>query len=196
MVIPPLSSGPHGRQHADTSMPMTDSPGPGPSSPARWGRPHANVGPALVAFTLVALTGCGRGPASSWSPDTAGLVFSSNRDGDAEIYLRWGRGATWINLTNHPATDNWPEWSPDGSKIAFQSDRGGNLDIWVMNADGSDPRPLTSHPAHDYLPSWSPDGSRLTFASWRVEPGDSAASVHTYIMHADGSAQRRLFDAS
>lgn len=196
MVTSPLTGARHGRAQTGASMPTADAPRSGPPPIAHGGQPHAGIVTALVAFVLVGLTGCGRSPELAWSPENAELVFSSNRDGDAEIYLRRGRGAPWINLTNHPATDNWPEWSPDGSKIAFQSDRGGNLDIWVMNADGSDPRPLTTHPAHDYLPSWSPDGSRLTFASWRMEPGDSVATVHTYIMRADGSAQRRLSGAS
>lgn len=177
-------------------MLMTESPGLQPSPPARRGRPHANVVTALIAFILVALTGCGRNPASSWSPDNAELVFSSNRDGDAEIYLRRGRGAAWINLTNHPATDNWPEWSPDGSRIAFQSDRSGNLDIWVMNADGTNPVQLTDNPAHDYLPSWTPDGRSITYASRRAEAQDSVASVHTYIMGSDGTHQRRLITES
>jgi TolB protein len=65
-----------------------------------------------------------------------------------------------------------------------------------MDADGSHPIQLTADSAHDYLPAWSPDGTRITFASWRSEPGDDAPSVHTYIMNADGSAQRRLIPDS
>jgi TolB protein len=125
-------------------------------------------------------------------PEHSDLVFMSNRDGNAEIYLLANGSADWINLTKSDASENWPQWSPDGSRIAFQSNLRGNLDIWVMNADGTDPIQLTDDAAHDYLPAWSPDGTQITFASWRAEPGDGEPSVHTYIMNADGSAARRL----
>lgn len=132
-----------------------------------------------------------------WSPGEADLVFMSNREGNADIYLKTTGSSDWQNLTRHPAQDNWPEWSPDGTRIAFQSDRGGNLDIWVMDADGSNPVRLTDDPAHDYLPAWSPDGRQITFASWRQEPGDEGEpAVHHYVMNADGSEQTRLFGES
>ena len=131
---------------------------------------------------------------AQWTPEDGDLLFTSNREGNAEIYLLEAGTSDWRNLTQHPAQDNWPEWSPDGTRIAFQSNRGGNLDIWVMNADGSHPVQLTDDPANDYLPAWSPDGGQLTFASWRREAGDdSEPAVHLYVMNADGSNQVRLF---
>jgi len=130
------------------------------------------------------------------SPQTAELVFMSNRDGNGEIY-RWRPGdAEWKNLTDHPAGQNWPEISPDGTRIAFQDSREGKLDIWVMGADGSDPQRLTDHPEHDYLPAWTPDGLRITFTSWRTEPGDEEPAPHLYVMNADGSEPRRLMAES
>jgi TolB protein len=130
---------------------------------------------------------------AAWTPRSSDLVFMSNRSGNAEIYRLPAGDTTWVNLTNHAAGDNWPEWSPDGNRIAFQSNRSGNLDIWVMNADGSGLARLTDHPEPDYLPTWSPDGRSIVFASWRREPGDTARANHTYVMHADGSGQRRMF---
>lgn len=135
-------------------------------------------------------------PRPPWSPQTAELLFTSGRDGNAEVY-RWRGGASeWINLTNHKAGDNWPVWSPDGKRIAFQSNRSGNLDIWVMNEDGSAPTPLTQDAEPDYLPAWSPDGRTILFTSWRREPGDEKRAPHVYAMNADGTQQRRLVKAS
>lgn len=131
-----------------------------------------------------------------WSPDRADLLFMSNRDGDAEIYLQRAGGGEWANLTQQEAGDNWPVWSQDGARIAFQSRRSGNLDVWVMAADGSGQRQLTEDPEPDYLPSWSPDGETIVFTSWRVEPGDTARAPHLYTMRADGSEQRRLIARS
>lgn len=130
---------------------------------------------------------------SEWTPESADLVFMSNRDGNAEIYLLPAGATEWKNLTNHPAADNWPEWSPDGTRIAFQSERSGNLDIWLMDADGGNVVQLTNSADQDYMPQWSPDGATLTFESWRTEPGDAVPVNHIYIMNADGSEQRRLF---
>ncbi len=140
----------------------------------------------------------GEAPAESlaWTPQASDLVLVSDRDGSGEIYLLAAGASEWVNLTDHPAADNWPEWSPDGSRIAFQSRRSGNLDVWVMNADGSDPVQLTDDPEHDYLPSWSPDGRRIAFTSWRNEPGDGERANHFYVMNADGTDQRRLLAES
>jgi Tol biopolymer transport system component len=64
---------------------------------------------------------------TAWTPDASDLLFASGRDGNSEIYLRRSGQSEWVNLTNHPAVDNWPVWSPDGTRIAFQSNRAGNL---------------------------------------------------------------------
>lgn len=147
----------------------------------------------IFAALTVSLAGSGGASHRDWTPETATLVFMSNRDGNAEIYSVSGRSREWTNLTRSSASENWPEWSPDGRKIAYQSNRHGKLDIWVMNSDGSEAKRLTDNPAHDYLPSWSPDGEKMTFASWRREPGDTSDAVHIYIMNSDGTGQRRLF---
>lgn len=100
-------------------------------------------------------------------------------------------------------------WSPDGAKIAFMSqepDASGNdpnYNIYVMHADGSGLRQLTDAPGEDGFPSWSPDGTKLAFTSTRDDCSNSDAGgcrttgdigpYHTvYVMHADGSNQRRV----
>lgn len=127
-----------------------------------------------------------------FSPQSAALLFTSNHEGNSEVYLRPAGSSAAVNLTRDPAGDNWPEWSPDGRRIAFQSRRSGNLDIWVMAADGTGPTRLTDDAEPDYLPSWSADGGSITFTSWRREAGDAERSSHIYLMNADGSGERRL----
>lgn len=129
-------------------------------------------------------------PPSSLPP--ADLLFTSNRDGNPEIWLREAGDDEWQNLTRHPGKDNWPVWSPTGNRIAFQSDRDGKLDIWVMDADGANQTRLTRDPEPDYLPAWSPDGRTIVFTSWRLEDGDAGRAAHLYRMDADGKHQRRL----
>jgi Tol biopolymer transport system component len=134
--------------------------------------------------------------APAWSPDGKKLAFTSNRDGNNEIYLIDADvcdasappnpdcpDPEVTRVTNNPASDQVPVFSPDGAKMAFQSARDGNQEIYVINADGSgEPTNLTNNPALDSLPDFSPDGTGLTFGSTR-DGGD----VDVWTMNADGS---------
>ena len=99
----------------------------------------------VVACLLAALVVNPAAPTQGANPGTNGMVvYSSDRDGNFEIYAINPDGSGDVRLTNDPGNDANPDWSPDGRKIAFTSDRGGNLDIYVMNADGSGVTQLTS----------------------------------------------------
>jgi TolB protein len=149
---------------------------------------------ASCASTAILLLGmsCAGAPERIWIPSDSDLAFTSNRDGNREIFVLRAGSPAWQNLTNSDAAENWPQWSPDGNLIAYQSNLGGNLNIWVMRSDGSRPKQLTEHLADDAMPAWSPNGKQLTFCSWRQEPGDQHAAAHVYVMNADGTDQRRL----
>ena len=84
------------------------------------------------------------------------IAFSSNRDGNFEIYVMKADGSQQTRLTNNPAFENRPSWSPDGERIAFISDRDGNREIYFMKADGSQQTRLTNNSAFDARPMWRP----------------------------------------
>jgi TolB protein len=114
------------------------------------------------------------------------IVFDTDRDGNAEIYVMNPDGSGLQRLTNHPGRDAEPYVSFDGTKIAFASDRDGNDEIYVMNVDGTGLVRLTTSAGRDGEPAWSRDGTKIAFASER--DGDS----EIYVMNADGSGQVRL----
>ena len=88
------------------------------------------------------------------------IVFASNRDGDWDIYSMDANGDNLLQLTNHPASDEYPGCPPDGRRIAFVSERGVTLDLYVMDSNGMNSVKLTRTPPgidNDH-PSWSHGG--------------------------------------
>ncbi|MFC1538249.1 T9SS type A sorting domain-containing protein [Candidatus Latescibacterota bacterium] len=114
------------------------------------------------------------------------IAFSSNRDGNFEIYVMNPDGSNQTRLTNSPGTDILPNWSPDNSEIVFSSDRSGNNDIYIMKSDGSNQLNTINSPVNDSQPVWSPDGSLIAFASNLDGVGD------IYVMDTEGPYMTRI----
>lgn len=103
---------------------------------------------------------------ASLSPDGETIVFSSNRDGNFEIYMMDVRGRDLVRLTNNITGNAYaPEISPKGNRIVFTAESGGVQQIWVMKIDGSNPHPLFESSGMDIDPTWSPDALQVAFAS-------------------------------
>ena len=116
------------------------------------------------------------------------ILFSSNRDGDWDIYSMDVNGENVVQLTNHPAFDRQPDASPDGRRIAFTSERGGKPDLYVMDSDGNNVIRLAHEGFSKFAPAWSPDGTRIAFTSLR----DVVGNFEIYAMDADGNNLTRL----
>lgn len=123
-----------------------------------------------------------------WSPDSERMAFSSDRDGQNEIYVMDRDGSNQTNLTNNSSEDYRPSWSRDGSRIAFVSwrDNAQHEQIYVMDEDGTNTIRLSDGTANDTRPSWSPDGTQLAFAS------DRDGNWEIYVMDADGSNLKNI----
>ena len=112
------------------------------------------------------------------------MAFTSDRNGNFEVYVMDADGSDIVNLTNYAsASDINPAWSPDGTKIAFTSDRDGvDFNIWVMNADGSGLVRLMNEPTvYEGRPQWSPDGTKIAFMAIH------SMNEEIFVMNADGS---------
>ena len=139
----------------------------GPGEPGEIGIFVANLD-GTAEYPLTASSGSlDYNPA--WFPDGQSIVFTSERDGSAELYRVNVNGSGLTRLTNDPAYDDQPSVSPDGSEIVFVSTRGGGTaDLWVVNTNTLAVRPLTSGPGGDFRPAWSPDGNWIAFSSDRA----------------------------
>jgi dipeptidyl aminopeptidase/acylaminoacyl peptidase len=56
-----------------------------------------------------------------WSPDGSRLAYVSDREGSAELYVRWMDTGQTAKLTNLEFAPQSLAWSPDGTRIAFAS---------------------------------------------------------------------------
>jgi Tol biopolymer transport system component len=119
------------------------------------------------------------------------IAFTSDRDGNPEIYVMNADGTNQVRLTNNSVVDDHATWSPDGTKLAFLSQRAsGEFAIFQMHGDGTgktEITPVSYQPPNnlgwDYWSmSWSPDGRQITFQDVRG----------IYIVNADGSSRRFL----
>ena len=54
------------------------------------------------------------------APATAKIAFTSNRDGNYEIYIMNPDGTGQKNLTRHRASDVQPAWSPHRERNPFR----------------------------------------------------------------------------
>jgi Tol biopolymer transport system component len=127
----------------------------------RWLPPSAGRGKALASEEREALQRlAGRFDAA--------IVWSSNRDGNHELYLMDLRFREVRRLTRHPNVDFFSRFSPDGRQIVFLRSQRAWVsfrdltpwDVYLINTDGSGERLLARS---GYHPSWSPDGKAVVF---------------------------------
>jgi Tol biopolymer transport system component len=127
--------------------------------------------PTLTALPPLSGSGGGR------------ITFSTNRDGNYEIYVMNADGSDERRLTKSPFEDRHPIWSPDGSQIVYATVLLGRTEVWVMDGDGSNRRRLTTSGGGG--PVWSPDGTRIAYPKY-----DPASDI--WVMNADGSEPQAL----
>jgi TolB protein len=105
-----------------------------------------------------------------WSPDGSKIAFTTNRDGNPEIYVMNADGSGVRRMTNSPSIDVTPTWSPNGGQIAWVSDRTGPPKIYIMNADGTGQRVLGGDSYCD-RPTWSSAPFNEIAYATRTGPG-------------------------
>jgi len=120
----------------------------------------------------------------AYSPDGTKIAFTSERDGNPDIWVMNSDGTELQRLTDNPSPDYNPAWSPDGSKIAFVSERDGNPEIYLMEFIGGNLTRLTEHTGVDIAPVWNPDGGDIIFSS------DRDSGMELYSIRPDGHTRR------
>lgn len=136
---------------------------------------------------------------ASFSKDGNWILFTSDRNGSADIYRVHPDGSGLEQLTNDPAFDDQASLSPDEKKIAFVSSRSGQADIYILDMGTKKVTNITNHPAGDFRPSWSPDGKWIAFSTDRDSKKprgnggfETSHSTEIYMMHPDGTGLKRM----
>jgi tricorn protease len=107
-----------------------------------------------------------------FSPDGRWLAFSSDREGNLDVYVIPTAGGAVRRLTVHSADETVLDWTPDGKSILFASQRGEDFmgKLYVVPVDGGSAR--DAGPDMGVAGSYSPDGTKLAInrkaqAYWR-----------------------------
>jgi len=126
----------------------------------------------------------------SYSPDGKQIVFTSFRDGDAEIYTMDADGKNARRITRTPGYDGGPFFSPDGKRILYRSDRKGNdlLQIYINNTQGTGEKALTQNEFVNWGPYFHPDNRHIIYATSK----HGHANYELYLMDVDTGSEERI----
>ena len=144
------------------------------------------------------------------APNSKYMVWTSDFEGDLEIYRSDLDGKNVKRLTNDVGYDGGPFVSWDSKKIvyrrdAFESEAAANdykdllsqhmirpsrLEIWIMDADGSNKRQVTHLGCASFAPFLHPDGKRLVFSSNFGDPKGREFDI--FMINVDGTGLERI----
>lgn len=102
-----------------------------------------------------------------WAPD-GGLVYSSDIDGDREVYHMDITSQELTQLTSNDVDDHQASFSPDGRQIVYVRGGLGEGGLWMMNADGTGQHRVEGTLDDAQWPAWSPNGRQLVYVSGGV----------------------------
>jgi tricorn protease len=98
-----------------------------------------------------------------FSPDGKWIAFSSDRNGNLDVFLIPASGGQAKQLTNHSADDTVLGWSADSSAVLFSSNRGEDFmpQLYLVSVNGG--MPWKAGTDMGVQASYSPDGQRLAY---------------------------------
>ncbi len=144
------------------------------------------------------------------APDASFMTFTSNKEGDLQIYRSQIDGSRVLRLTNEDGYDGGPFVSWDGKMIVYRRAplkdeehrqdyfsllarhmvRPGELEIWIMDADGQNKRQVTHLKAASFAPFLHPDGKRIIFSSNYGDP--QGREFDLFMINVDGTGLKRV----
>jgi Tol biopolymer transport system component len=167
---------------------------------AQSGQPALFIAAADGSDEHPLLSSSNDGYNAAWAPDGGSIVFTSERNGSADLFRVKPDGAGLTRLTTDPAYDDQAAFSPDSKQLVFVSTRGNGLaNLWIMEIATGHASQLTAVAGGNFRPSWSADGKWIAFSSGRGNPLPFAEGrwerlqlADIYIVHPDGSGLKKV----
>lgn len=144
------------------------------------------------------------------SPKGDKIVFTSDRNGDLELYTMNLDGSDVKQITDELGYDGGAFFSPDGTQIIFRASRPKTeaeiaeykgllerglvqptqMELFICNADGSGLRQLTYLGNANWSPFFHPSGDKILFSSnFEAEGG---FPFNLYMINTDGTGIERV----
>lgn len=143
-------------------------------------------------------------------PNGKFMTFTSDFEGDLEIYRAKLDGTGITRLTNEVGYDGGPFVSWDGKKIVYRRYdlktkdevddyrnllaehmvRPSKLEIWIMDADGKNKKQVTQLACASFAPFLHPNGKKIIFGT---NHGDKAGrEFDLWLINVDGTGLERV----
>ena len=139
------------------------------------------------------------------SPDGKQMIYTSDKDGDIDLYIMNLETGEEKRITNTLGYDGGAWFSPDGTKIIWRASRPKtdveigeyksllaenlvaptNMEVFVANADGSNAHQVTNYGQANWAPAFMPDSKRIIFAS--NHEYERGFPFNLYTINEDGS---------
>ncbi|PYQ62546.1 MAG: hypothetical protein DMF58_01430 [Acidobacteria bacterium] len=195
----------------------------GPECPPPADRSHGYVWPVYASYDIYEAkpdgsdahrltTTPGYDAESTWCAKGGKFVFTSDRDGDLDLYEMNDKGDV-RRLTNMPGYDGGAYYNADCTEIVFRGfhPTGAGLDdyrallakglvrptvmeLFVMDADGSNVRQITHNGAANFCPFFFPDSKRIIYSSNAGDP--KGREFDLYAVSKNGASIERVTTAA
>jgi Tol biopolymer transport system component len=144
------------------------------------------------------------------SPDGKKMIYTSDKDGDIELYIMNLKTGKEKRITHTPGYDGGAWFSPDGKKIIWRASRPKpgaelteytdllkqslvaptNMEVYIANADGSNVKKVSSFGQANWAPAYMPDSKRIIFAS--NHEYKRGFPFNLYTMNEDGGDLKKI----
>lgn len=144
------------------------------------------------------------------SPDGRLMVYTSDKDGDLELYCMNLKSGREKRLTHTVGYDGGAWFSPDGKKIIWRASRPApgeeeseykkllaehlvaptRMEVYTANIDGSDVKQVTNLGQANWAPVFMPDSKRILFAS--NHEYKRGFPFNLYMVDGDGSNMKKI----